>query len=483
MSTELGAWLRQQRQARGWAIPDMARRLREAAKDSGDKAVPGNEAMCRNIRRWERGAGGVSERHKLHYCNALGIAPARFGPRPAPSPMGDPANTATPGPPAILSGPFMPYVTPGPHDLGLGSHLGVAYRWMQAPDLGDSTVEREVLMAAHEGSEHAERAEQRGIGEATLEQLRADVIRLSHEYMTSDPLPLFLEMRRVRSRIYGALDRQLWPRDQTQLYFLLGCLNCLMAGTADDLGNSQAAEELNRAAWAYAVAIDHRPLMGKLRLDLASLAYWNDQPRRARDLAESGLGYIASGPTAVQLHLTQGRAAARLGDFDTGRREIGAAAEAGAREQHDELLEIGGEFDLSQASQRYLAGSVLIEIPDAVNEAVAELERAAELYVAGPQEGETHGYGMEALAHAGLATGQLRAGHLDAAVAAVAPVLDLPSSKRIHPLPERLSAVRAELAQPRYHGSAEASELDERIEAFARETIADDLGALPAGPS
>ena len=29
-------------------------------------------------------------------------------------------------------------------------------------------------MAAHEGSEHAEGAEQRGIGEATLEQFRAD---------------------------------------------------------------------------------------------------------------------------------------------------------------------------------------------------------------------------------------------------------------------------------------------------------------------
>jgi hypothetical protein len=35
--------------------------------------------------------------------------------------------------------------------------------------MGDSMVEREVLMAAHEGSERAEEAEQRGIGDATLE--------------------------------------------------------------------------------------------------------------------------------------------------------------------------------------------------------------------------------------------------------------------------------------------------------------------------
>jgi hypothetical protein len=31
------------------------------------------------------------------------------------------------------------------------------------------------------------------------------------------------------NRMYVALDRRLWPQDQTDLYMLLGCLNCLMA--------------------------------------------------------------------------------------------------------------------------------------------------------------------------------------------------------------------------------------------------------------
>jgi hypothetical protein len=44
--------------------------------------------------------------------------------------------------------------------------------------------------------------------------------------------------------------RQLWPRDQTELYFLLGALNCLMAVAASDLGYMQAGEELVRAASA-----------------------------------------------------------------------------------------------------------------------------------------------------------------------------------------------------------------------------------------
>jgi hypothetical protein len=144
MSSELGDWLRQQRQARGWAIPGMARRLPEAAKDSGDKAVADNDAMCRNIRRWERGGGGISERHKLHYCNALGITPARFGPRPAPSPAGDPAAMATPVSPTILAPGAMPFLTREVQARGLPPAGGVAYRWIQTPEMGGSTVEREV---------------------------------------------------------------------------------------------------------------------------------------------------------------------------------------------------------------------------------------------------------------------------------------------------------------------------------------------------
>lgn len=78
--SELATWLRQQRQARGWSVMEMGRRLCEAAKASGDNTVPGKEAMCRNIRRWESSRGfGVSERYMLHYCKALDVTPQMFG--------------------------------------------------------------------------------------------------------------------------------------------------------------------------------------------------------------------------------------------------------------------------------------------------------------------------------------------------------------------------------------------------------------------
>jgi hypothetical protein len=483
MSQQLSAWLRQQRQAHGWPVPEMARQLRRAAKDRGDTAVPSNEAMCRNIRRWESGHGGVSERYQLHYCQALDLPPEQFGPsRPQETADGPATTSAAPHPPVLQAGTFAPYLTLGSDGLGRPATADVAYRWMQEPDFGGSWIEREVLMTAHEGSDHAERAERRDIGEATLEQLRADVTRLSHEFMTGEPLPLFLEMRRVRARIYAALDRRLWPRDQTELYFQLAALSCLMAAAASDLGYPQAGEELARAGWAYATAIDHRPLMAQLQLELAGIAHWDNRPRQSRDLAQSGLQYLSDGPNAAHLYLQYGRAAARLGDASTAQRAITSASEAMEREHRDELLEIGGEFRLSRATLHYLAGSAVVEIPQALAEATGELERAAEMYTAGPEPGEDHGYGCAALARIDLATALLRADQLEAATAALAPVLSFPSGKRIDPLPQRLGRVRTELARPSYLGSLQAGELDEQIEEFCRETIAGDLHSLPAGP-
>lgn len=405
--------------------------------------------------------------------------------------------TAEPTPLAgnLLPGPASATVREDPHALAVHTgmqaeditqaqtmaaslaSLHVTYRWSEEPAFRESWIGREVEMAAHDGSEHAEQAEQRDIGDATLEQLRSDVIRLSHDYMNGEPFELFQEMRQVRDRIYAALDRQLWPRDETDLYLLLGCLDCLMASAADDLGYPHASEELIRAAWAYAVAIGHQPLMAKLRLDLATVAYWRDRPRQARDLAENGLRYLDGGPNAAQLHLKYGRAAARLGDVSSARRAVDEARDARERRNDDDLLQLGGEFGFSRASQHYLAGSTLLEITGAERQASSELERATEMYAAGPEEGEDHSFQLHMLAHIELALARLRAGDLDGARPALGPVLLLPPAKRIDPLPQRLETLRTELA--RSHGSPQANGLDQEIEEFSRDTIVSVLSALP----
>jgi hypothetical protein len=475
--TELAMWLRQQREARAWTRRELARQLIQAGHAAGDRHVPGMESMCHNIYRWERGADGVSERFRRHYCRVLGIGLSQFGPRAWPEAAGRPPAT-TPDGTGLTAAMGTKQTVPSAVPDRAGPGIAVC-RGAEGPVSGESMAEQEVLMAAHDGSEHAERAERRDIGQVTMEQLRADVARLSIESMSGEPLPLFLEMRRVRTRIYRILDHRIWPRDQGDLYFLLGCLCDLMAVAAAGLGYRQAAEELIRSGWAYATVIDHRPLMAHLRLQLASILFWNGQPQQAGDLARDGLRYLPDGPNGAHLHVKYARAVARLGDADSARRAIAAATDARERQYTDDVLAIGGEFGLSLATQHYFAGSALTEISGAEHQAADELEQAASLYAAGPGPGEQHWFAGKALVGIDLAVIRLRAGGLGAAAAALEPVLSLPPAQRINALTTRLALVRSELQQPIYRRSAGAQELGEEIEEFGREAIASGLRGLP----
>ena len=321
----------------------MARQLIKAAKAKGDTSVPSADNISHNIYRWERGAVAPAERYQLYYCGAFAIPFGQFGSSP----------------PSAVTGLAD---LPGMVDPSPGTPAASAYRGTLPPDVGASAIRREVLMAAHEGSAHAERVEQRGIGEATLEQFRADVMSLSVQYMSGETYGLFREMRRVRDRILEALDRRQWPRDSAELYLLAGCLSALMAAAATNLGYPQAAEELTRAGWAYATIIDHRPLMARLRLCAAYAAYWSGRPEQSANLARSGLEYLADGQNAAQLHLFGGLASARPGDAGSAHAAIAAARDARDRDHRDELLEIGGEFGFSRATQSYYAGFILSEV-------------------------------------------------------------------------------------------------------------------------
>jgi len=437
MSSELGGWLRRQREERGWTRSEMARQLIRAAQARGDTSVPGADNISHNIYRWERGAVCPAERYRLYYCGAFGIGFSQF---------------AAQAPPAVDPGP--------------GTST-TACRAMPQLACGAAAIRRGVLLAAHEGSEQAERAELRGIGEATLEQFRADVSQLSVQYLTGEPFALFTEMHRVRNRIAEALDRRQWPRDAAELYLLAGGLSALMAAAAVNLGYPEAAGELTRAGWAYATIIDHHPLLARLRLCAAYAAYWDGRPGQAAQLARSGLEYVADGPNAAQLHLYGGLARARLGDAAAAGRAIAAARDARDREHTDELLEIGGEFGFSRAAQSYYAGFILAEA-GRPGDAAAELEAATGRYQAGPGPGEQHSRRCALLAHTDLAMVRLRAGALDAALAALEPVLALAPAERTAVQAQRLSALRAELAQPVFRGSAAARELDEQVAGFGR---------------
>ena len=164
MDSEMAAWLRQQREDRGWSKAEMARRLIRAGREAGDTAVPELSGMLHNIHRWER-EGGISERHTLHYCRTLGIHPSQFG-----LSAGELAEATTQAPsaeagPAALVPVQRPAAAPATAGPCPPAPAGIAYRGRQESVLRDFAVEHEVMMAAHEGSDHAAEHEHHGIGE------------------------------------------------------------------------------------------------------------------------------------------------------------------------------------------------------------------------------------------------------------------------------------------------------------------------------
>ena len=342
-----------------------------------------------------------------------------------------------------------------------------------------------MVLAAHDASRHVEEAEQHRIGEVTYDQLHADLTRLARASDAGDPAVVFTEMDRIRLRVRRLLGRRLWPPEQADLYVALGCLNGLMGNLAVRLGYPDAGEELIRSGWAYADPIGHRPLQAQLRQQQSALMYWRGRYAEARDLAADGLRYVSAGWPGGGLHLHVARAAARLGDADTARQAIGDAHEARCRDYTDDLVVMGGQFALSEATHHSLAGAALSELAGGAGEAAGELEHAIGLYEKGPGEGEDHWAGGQPLAGIDLALARLRSGALDAAAAAVEPALSLPVPLRIAQVTTRLVAVRGELAAPIYSGSAQAQarDLAGQVEEFTRQTMLARSGAQDDGPA
>ncbi len=315
MATELGAWLRTQREERGWSRSEMARRLITAARETGDGSMPDAETVRSYIYRWEHGKiHTLSERYVLYYCRTLEIKPAQFGPQPEPAP-----DTAVIQPAvAIPAGPGVSYCQQ------------VAYRGIEAPESRQSTVRDEVLMAAHEGSEHAEQAERRDFGDshpgAAARGCRAPVGRADDRrpvrHVPGDaPGP--------RSRLPAARRRSSARATRPICTSCSACLSDLMAvpairarlpagcrGTDPGRLGLRVGDRQPSPDGAPAAAAGQHHALGRAA------------PTRPANSPKTGSATSRPGPTGANLHLKYAQAAARTGDADGARRALAAATDA-----------------------------------------------------------------------------------------------------------------------------------------------------------
>jgi tetratricopeptide (TPR) repeat protein len=377
---------------------------------------------------------------------------------------------------AMADAAELPYMTAtAPGSRPAQSH------WMAAGVPGSAALDRLseralVQAAAHESSAHAEWAEGSNVGQATLEQLDADVRRIATDYVHVPPLPMFAEMLRVRDRIYWLLAGRQKPAATAHLHLLAGMLCGLLANASTDLGYRDAAAEQARAAWAYGDIIGHNGLRAWTRGMQALVEYWSGRPQHAARLAQSGGRYADSATARVRLHSIEARAWSLLGESREASRCLGAAA--GARESaaaSDELHdEVGGVFSFADTKSYCYAGAAFIHLGQA-DAALEAASRAVELYAAGPAGQRS--YGAESLARVDMAMAYLVKRRLDGAAAILAPVLAIPAGLRIAQLGDRLADVRVRLADAEFDGVPEVRSLRGQVDDFAGETLVQELGS------
>lgn len=206
--------------------------------------------------------------------------------------------------------------------LGLAgdSGVGAAGLLVHAPAVaiaapGDSGEWLDAIaIAASEARDHAERAALTKVGPGMVEQLTADVARLSRAYVSAPPLPVFAAMGQALGRIHSLLGEKAYPAQARDLNFLAGVLCGLMANACLDLGREEAADDLARAAWTHGRIVDHDPLMGWARGTQALAAIWDQRYPDAARHAEDGLIYVSAGVGAARVHAIHARALAAVGD-------------------------------------------------------------------------------------------------------------------------------------------------------------------------
>jgi hypothetical protein len=148
-------------------------------------------------------------------------------------------------------------------------------------------MQREVAMAASESAHFGQFAEQSNVGPHTLEQFRADLVRIVTNYPNRPVYPLFVEVRALRNRAFELLEGRQYPEQSRELYLVAGALCGVLANASFDLGWLPAAETQARTAFLCAELAGNNALRAWIRGMQSLVAYWDERPRAAVELART----------------------------------------------------------------------------------------------------------------------------------------------------------------------------------------------------
>jgi tetratricopeptide (TPR) repeat protein len=451
----------------------MARRLQRAAKANDDGTVPSCSTLAAYVLRWERGRITPTERYRLHYCTALSIPPAQFGPHPARNGPAEPEDNRGGPVPAIPSalGADLRDWPPGPGGYrGTEEHATAADRkeWPAAATLPPDLV---ITAIAEESQDFGEWADTSNVGDTTLEHYATQVRQLARDYIHAQPYPLLLDAKRLRDRVFTKLQGHQRPDQTRDLYVVAAQVCGLLGWMSGDMSFYRAANTHAQTAWVCAEQANHDGARAWVRVTQSKLAYWKARYAESAQLAEDGLRYPSADSGQVMLGLFRARALARTGHEDEAADAL-ARARTGLEQAGPD--EVGGLWGVSEARYHSVVVNTHLWRRDPA-QVLSEAQQALTLFeAADPNE---RNYGAEAHTRIDQAHAYLLLGNLEGAQAALRSVLTLPPECRYEPVTQELGHVRQALTQPAFRNAAAAKELQEEIEVYCRESIVNDISA------
>ncbi len=332
----------------------------------------------------------------------------------------------------------------------------------------DVALQREVSMAAAESARFGQFAEQSNVGPHTLDQFRADLTRIVTTYPNRPVYPIFVELRELRNRAFELLEGRQHPEQSRELYLVAGVLCGVLANASFDLGWLPAAETQARTAFLCAELAGNNALRAWVRGTQSLVAYWDERPRAAVELAADGWRYVPETGTArVRLASIEARAHARLRDQRATENAFARAEQA--RDEVRGADDPGGMLTFPLAKQSFYTATARLWLggQDSYIDAERDAAHAVELYEADPPEQRR--LGELCLARLDLAAARLGHDDLDGATEQLQGVLTIAAQRRTDSVVRRLNQVGRALQRPRYQTSALALDLHDQIRSFTHD--------------
>jgi hypothetical protein len=332
------------------------------------------------------------------------------------------------------------------------------------PEPGTSSVlglEDDLVQAGDESIALLALAEESNVGDLTVEQLHADILRITQNYLRTPTKPLFVRGRGIRDRAFRLLSGRQPPNQTRDLYAAAGWALTLLGWIAVDLGRPDVAESHTRTAWACAEAADRDDLRAWVRATQHTAAFWQDDFARAASYAQDGLQY-ARGSSTLFLASVTAVDLARTGRHAEAREALTVAKRTTVR---TDVPELGGPFLCTPERAEGIWSDAHLALGQA-NDTLKHADHGISLFEASPHA--YRNFGSERMVRLQQAKAHLQLGELDGATEAVSAVLSTPVEYRVRPLIHRISEVAALTRLSRHATDPKALALHDSIRVFTR---------------